>query len=168
MINIGISGLRELKSRLEKAKKTLPDQLNAELGLAAEEIRGNAVKEAPADQGILRAEIQKGTDGKLSWFVFSNAVYSGYVEFGTRSKVRIPAGLEDEAAAIRSKSTSSLNAKEAIFGWCKRNGIDKKLWYPIFIKIMTVGIEPHPFFFKQIPIAEKNLRRNAENLLKRL
>jgi hypothetical protein len=110
-------------------------------------------------------EISSFQEKPLSWALVSGASYSAFVEFGTRSNVVIPAGLEAEAAKFREGSLSSLSAKEAIFNWCARHGIDRKFWYAIFIKIMTAGVHPHPFFFKQLEAERPQLLNRLQQIL---
>lgn len=168
-IKVQLKGFDQFKQRLAKAAKEVPHEIDAELNVSANNMRAIQVKNAPADQGILRSEIQVVKQKELSYGNISNALYSGYVEFGTRSKVQVPAGLEDVASDIRAgKITSSLDAKTAIFQWCKRQGIEEKAWYPIFIKIMVEGIKPHPFFFSALAQEQPNLIKNVENILKQI
>lgn len=165
-IKAKLTGFNELRKRLDKAAKEMPKEVDAELQASAQRMRGKAIRAAPADQGLLRAEIQSTKQAFLSHGIFSNALYSGYVEFGTKSNVRVPGELQAVAAEIKGSSGGALGAKEAIFAWCKRKGIDERLWYPIFIKIMVQGIKPQPFFFKQLEEEQPNLLRNIENVLK--
>ncbi len=167
-ITVQLKGFDELQKRLERAVREFPKEVDAELNLSANQMRNGAIRDAPADQGILRAEIQVTKQSQLNYGLFSNALYSGYQEIGTKSKVQIPAGLESVAAEIKGGGHSSLSAKVAIFNWCKRKGIEQRFWYPIYIKIMVTGIKPHPFFFKQIEIEKPNLIRNVSNLLKKV
>lgn len=155
MITIKAKGLAETLANIKALPKTLQRKIEAEVGLAAKQMVRNAKRDAPVDQSILRSEITEFKFRELTWKVVSQAAHSGYVEFGTKSRVQIPAGLEEEAAKIKAqKSQSSLGAKEAIFLWCKRHGIEQKAWYPIYISIMAKGIHPRPFFFKQIAVIE--------------
>lgn len=168
-IKVQLKGFDQFKKRLAKAAKEVPLEVDAELQVSANNMRATAIKNAPADQGLLRSEIQASQQSTLNWGIFSNALYSGYVEFGTKSKVQIPAGLEEVAAEIKSgKISSSLDAKTAIFAWCKRKGIEERFWYPIFIKIMVEGMKPHPFFFQSLEQEEPNLIKNVENILKQV
>lgn len=167
-LKVKLTGFGELKKKLERAAKEVPHEVDAELSISAEDMRAGAIRDAPADQGLLRAEIQKTKVSFLNYGTFSNALYSGYLEFGTKSEVSIPAGLEEVANDLRGKTSSSLDVKEAIFNWCKRKGIEERLWYPIFIKIMVKGIKPHPYFFKQLDRATKPLLDNIENILKQI
>jgi HK97 gp10 family phage protein len=168
MLNVSLSGFNELRDRLHKAIEKVPREVDGELAVAAERMRAQAIRDAPADQGLIKAEIQKQQQQPLNWGVFSNAIHSGYQEFGTKSKVRVPAGLESIAAEMKGGSQSSLAAKEAIYAWCRRKGIEERLWWPIFISIMVNGIKPHPFFFKQLEAVKPELLRNVQNILSRI
>lgn len=159
---VELKGYRELQKQLKQLPKSVSKEIDGEIGAATMEIRQRAIEDAPADQGLLKSEIVNVKESDLNWSVYSQADYSEYVEFGTRSKVRIPEGAEQ--LGISSKK-SSLSAKEAIFAWCKRKGIEENLWYPIYRKLMTVGMEPHPFFYKQLPIVEPKLIKQIRSVL---
>ena len=123
--------------------------------------------DAPADQGFLRQRISKDHVGAMNYNIISQSDYSAFVEFGTKSKVVIPAGLEDVAAQAKaSTGFDPLTAKEAIFNWCQRQGIDQKLWYPIYVSIMVNGITPHPFFFANFERVKPGLLNRVQNILK--
>lgn len=130
----------------------LPDEMvkvvDIELKDGAAAIASEAKQRAPGVFGFLRQGIGSGKTGYLEYEVYSNQMYSAYVEFGTRSKVEVPTELQAYASQFMgSPGASALSAKEAIFKWCERKGIDKNLWYPIYVNIMTYGSKPHPFFF---------------------
>lgn len=145
--NINVKGATELYARLGAAAAKLQKVIDQELKDGAEAIAAEAKQRAPGDQGILRNEISASRISALRYSVSSNAIYSAYVEFGTRSLVQVPAGLEEYAAQFKGGGFSSLSAKEAIFNWCKRKGIPKKAWYAVYLKVMIVGTKPQPFFF---------------------
>lgn len=146
----------------------LTNEIDTEIEEAVAEMQDRAVRDAPVDQGILRGEITRKDEGELTWSLISQALHSPYIEFGTKLYVQVPPGLEDEAAKFRGSSQSSLSAKEAIFLWCKRHGIEERLWYQIFLSIMTKGIKPRPFFFKQLNIVKPKLIDRLNKLLSRL
>lgn len=162
--SVSVTGFKELQDQLKNLPKELEVEVGTELKIGAEEIRERAIKDAPSDQNTLRSGIVKEQVGKLSWIVASNAAHSAFIEFGTRSNVIIPPGIEESLGDIV-KVQSVLSAKEAIFNWCKRHGIEQKAWYPIYIKIMTKGIKAHPFFFKQQEIVGPKLVRNIQSVL---
>jgi hypothetical protein len=150
MITFKVKGLEATLSKVRAFPKQFEKKADAILANNVREMDRNAKRDAPTDQGLLRNEITTKKIASLHWAVISQAAYSGYVEFGTKSKVSIPAGLGEIAAEVRSeKFVSTLDAKTAIFQWCKRSGIEERLWYPIFISIMVKGRRAHPFFFKQ-------------------
>lgn len=162
-----LQGLSKFKDKLRKAPKELQEEIGFELLDGVNRMVQGAKKDAPGNHGILRAEISSLKVAALEVDYISGALYSGYVEFGTRSLVSIPAGLEEYAAQVKAqKNASSLKAKEAIFQWCKDKGIAPELWYPIFIKIMTKGIKPHPFFFKQVEKQEPSIKKVITEILK--
>lgn len=167
---IQIKGISELLARLKAAPANLTAAISAELQDGAQAIAAEAKQRAPADQGILRNEIGASKTNDLSFQVFSGASYSPFLEFGTLSKVDIPAGLEEYAAQFKSGGLtgvgSSLTLKEAIFAWCSRQGIDEKLWYPIYVSIAVNGIHPQPFFFPAVDRQSPIIVKRVEDALK--
>lgn len=161
-----LQGLGSYLQKLRMAPKQMQEEVGFELLDGVNRMAAGAKKDAPGNQGILRSEISGRKTGPLQCEYVSGALYSGYLEFGTRSLVHVPAGLEAYAAEVKAqKNTSSLKAKEAIFLWCKEKGIEESAWYPIFIKLMVVGMTPHPFFFKQVAIVEPSIKKNIQNVL---
>ena len=163
-VNVNIKGFDELKSRLRNMPAKMVRLVDAELQDGVRAMVAEAKQRAPADQGILRMEITDQKIAPLKYKFLSGAIYSAYVEFGTRSLVSVPPGLAEYAAQfLNAGGISSLGAKEAIFAWCKRKGIPPKAWYPIFLKIMIVGTKPQPFFFPAFdriePIIVANIKR---------
>lgn len=149
--SIDLSSFERLASRLKDVPDNLQEMIDQELRKGCEEIAVEARIRAPADDGFLQNGIGVDQLGPMSYNVFSNQLYSAYVEFGTRANVQIPDGLEEYAAQfIGSPGASALSAKEAIFIWCDHKGIDKKAWYAIYITLMTKGGKPHPFFFPAV------------------
>jgi len=154
MSSIQIAGMDNLLQRLRGLPAKVTASVAAEIQDGAQSIAAEAKQRAPGDQGFLRNQIAAFKVDPTTWQVVSGADYSPYVEFGTLEKVQIPPGLEEFAAQFKgnfARGTYSeggnLTAKEAIFAWCERQGIDKQLWYPIYVSIMVHGVSPRPFFF---------------------
>jgi len=152
--NPAIIGLTEAQRKIFRLQDKLLRQVDRELADGAQSIAAEAKQRAPGDQGTLRQQISSRKLEANTWEITSNAEYSPYVEFGTLEKVQVPAGLEEYAAQFKGNFASglyseggALTAKEAIYAWCKRKGIDQQLWYPIFVSIMVHGVTPQPFFF---------------------
>jgi hypothetical protein len=163
-VTIQVQGLEALKKKLKSIPKDVEVGLDAELHSLSEEYANKAIAAAPRDRGLLIQGI--GADHQLLFHeVVSSAPYSAYQEFGTRSKVQVPADLVAFASQFRSKKSNG-DAKKAIYDWCKRVGIPKEAWYPIFIKIMTVGVTPHPFFFIHLPWAQTEVQKRAQKVVK--
>lgn len=186
-----IKGLDKIQDRLKHLPKALTQEVGAELKLAAENVAKLAKIDAPADQGTLIREIttQKITD--LSYATVSGANYSAFVEFGTRSKVQVPAEYASYAAQFKGASTgSSVKLFDAILEWVLRKGIAatfsvktqrrqrksaaemqraRSLAFIIMIKILRVGVEPHPFFFhnfdKEKPAVIKRIQAIINSIL---
>lgn len=162
---LDIKGIDGVTERLAVASEEKFKEVDAEIGASIKEMELGAKRDAPKDQGILVNEISSFQERPLVWQLVSAASYSAFVEFGTKSHVVIPPGLEAEAARFRGQAGGSLGAKQAIFNWCDRHGIDKRIRYAIFIKIMTQGIRPHPFFFKQLDREKPNLINRLQQIL---
>jgi HK97 gp10 family phage protein len=149
--NINLTEVEQLATRMKSLPDVLTQRIRLELQDGAQAIASEAIQRSPGNNGILRNEIGYEKEDDLNFVVFSNALYSAYVEFGTRANVDIPPGLEAYAAQfIGSPGASSLSAKEAIFEWCRQRGIDEKAWYAIYVTLLTNGGQPHPFFFPAV------------------
>lgn len=162
---LDIKGIDGITERLAAASEEKFKEMDAEIGASIKEMELGAKRDAPKDQGLLVNEISSFQERPLGWQLVSAAFHSAFVEFGTKSHVVIPPGLEAEAARFRGQPGGSLGAKQAIFNWCDRHGIDKGIRYAIFIKIMTQGIRPHPFFFKQLDREKPNLINRLQQIL---
>ncbi len=162
---VDLVGFDTIGERLATASEAVFKEVDAEIGASAKVMEQGAKRDAPKDQGLLVSEISSLQDRPLVWSLVSQASYSAFVEFGTRSNVQIPVGLETEAAAARGSTGGTLGAKQAIFQWCARHGIEKRFWYPIFVKIMVKGVRPHPFFFKQLEAERPNLLNRLQQIL---
>lgn len=108
---------------------------------------------APHDQGRLRSEIRGDKTGPMRAEVVSPVDYSPYIEWGTKTRVSVPAELQAYAQQFRTKGSG--DAKRMIYAWLARVGVPKDRQWIVFISIITKGIHPHPFFFVQKPIVEK-------------
>lgn len=152
--NIKVAGLRELQKKFKQIPGELASEVDGVLAYGAKEFENRAVTDAPIDQSELRQKISSRRRGLMFYEAVSGAAHSAYVEFGTKTRVQVPNDLISYAAQFKGP-TGKTGAREAIYAWCKGQGIDKSAWYFIYLKIMKVGINPHPFFFKQRgPVAD--------------
>lgn len=150
-VRINISGLSQVLNQVSRLSHDVQQEVDGEIIDAVMRINGKQRRLAPVDQGGLRRGIgfeRKQLPNASFFDLFSNSEHSGYIEFGTRYRVRVRPELVAIANEMRGPGVSSrLKAKAAIYAWCKRKGIEKRAWYAIFLAIMTVGIKPQPFFF---------------------
>jgi hypothetical protein len=163
-VSIQVEGLDRLIKKLGRIPDAVSAEIDAELSAVANEFMNRARGDAPVDQGLLINSITVNPLKVMDYEVVSGADYSAYVEFGTKSKVQIPADLAAYAAQFKgAKSTG--DAKQMIYAWCKRVGIEEKYWFAVYVKIMRDGIRPHPFFFKQLPQAQADINKNLKEVV---
>jgi HK97 gp10 family phage protein len=82
-ISIDIS---EVEDNLQELLDKLPSKLDAAMNTACLAVEATAKREAPVDDGLLRASITHYTDveeGKVTGYVGSNLEYAPYVHSGT-------------------------------------------------------------------------------------
>lgn len=147
--SISFDQIKDFKRKIDEAPDKIRKTISSVMKQGADQIAREAKKLAPGNSGNLARLIVAGKDDDLNYNIVSGADYSAFVEFGTRQKAVIPPGLEDFAAQFKGdgEASNGLNAKDAIFAWCKDKGIDETLWWSIFISIMVNGTAPQPFFF---------------------
>lgn len=87
-MNIKIEGLEELAEALEKASARVPNAKRQFLAKEAGVLRGRAMKNTPADTGLLRGSWKQTPPSGNSITVFNNTFYAGFVEKGHRVKIR--------------------------------------------------------------------------------
>lgn len=159
--SIKFNGFKEYADKLKNSGRTLLAVADAEASVSAINIERLAKQKAPINLGNLRATInhQKVKDGV--WEVTVSAEYAAYMEFGTKSKVSIPPGLEEYARQFKGPGTGK-NPKEMIFAWCKQKGIPEEAWQWIYISIMVKGVKPQPFLFPSVREEEPKFLQNVK------
>jgi HK97 gp10 family phage protein len=183
-----VSGLDRLQKVFHQLPASARKELKAELKITASEVRDAAKKEAPADEARLKQSISFKENGALGFDVVAQTAYAGYLEFGTKSKAIIPAGLQDIASQLKGPNPGQGNPLEAIQKWVKRKGIAgiysvktkklskskaslaniKQVAFLIWRHIRKFGIKPQPYFFKQVPPAEQKLKTRLADFIKRI
>lgn len=144
---IEIVGLTPLLAQVSNMSEDVQKKVSAEIEASCLIIVRNAKRRAPKNVGRLAQLITYVKHGLLDFEIISAANQSAYMEFGTKKLVSIPAGFESLAASFRGVNIGSggVSAKDQIYTWAKQKGIKKQFWYPIYRKIMTLGITPHPY-----------------------
>jgi hypothetical protein len=149
-MKVQLKGLEGVLKKIDDYPKQIKEEVAGEISTTCEAIVAKAVGYAPADEGFLRNNIvKKNNENSLTNGVVCNAEYAPYVEWGTKSKVNVPAGLEAYAATFKGKGSGNVSFYDKIEKWLDRHGIkDRSHRYFIKRKIMREGINPHPFFFR--------------------
>jgi len=184
-----VQGLDRLIKVFDQLPKQVQKELSAELGFTAKEIRDGAKRDAPTDESRLKGSITVTEPKDLTFEVVAQTSYAGYLEFGTKTRAVIPAGLESIAGQLKGPSGGQGNPIDALQAWVKRKGIagtfnvksrrrtgnkatkeqqDRQVAFLIWQKIRKYGIKPRPYFFKQMAPAEDRLRRRLAAIIKDL
>lgn len=188
LITFSVSG--NLLDRLKRAPQTLAEEVDRELKDGADRIAGQAQRRAPVDEGGIRRGISVAKTKQFEYTVVSSARHSPFIEWGTKRRVKIPAGLTQYAAQFRGGGGgSAAEALKAIMGWVRRKkirfdsasrfksgqrkGQNRQLTleqtaYIIFHFIMINGIKPKPFFFESLNAEAPGITKNIENVLKNI
>lgn len=173
MFKANVIGLDSFRQDLAKASSEIKNEVAAEIKIAAMEFESLAKRSASefGDRGTLRQSIGHRKSGPLTYDVFVGTFYAPFIEFGTKSKAQVPAGLEDVASQFRGlKGSGSLSLIEAIKGWVKRKGIATgndldRVAFLIARSIYRNGIKPRPFFYKHTTTVRTNLMNRLKNIL---
>jgi HK97 gp10 family phage protein len=184
-----VQGLDKLINLFDQLPKQTQKELGAELEFTANEIRDGAKRDAPADEARLKQSISTKKTGKLEFEVVAQTFYAGYLEFGTKTKTVIPAGLEDVASQLKGPAEGQGNPIDALQAWVKRKQIagsvsiksrrrlgskttkdkqDRQFAFIIWRSIKKFGIKARPFFFTQLKPAEERLTRRLGAIIKDL
>ena len=184
-----VQGLDQLLSVMKKLPTSVQTELAAEMKVTADEIRDGAKRDAPVDEARVKNSISTKKISNSLFEVVAQSSHAGYLEFGTKTKVSIPAGLESVAAQLRgSASNAATSPYESILKWVKRKGIagtystrtrrqsrskdseanQKRTAWAIWNHIRKYGIRPQPYFFKQVRPAEQRLKQRVANIIRKI
>lgn len=177
--SIKVEGLENVLQRFRALPARIQKEVSAELKLSAEEVRRQAIRDAPADQGKLRQNITVNQETGIAFSTVVQNQYAAYQEWGTKKKKRIPAEVAQYAAQFQGpgpKTGITLNA--AIEAWVKRKGIGgkgrgknaqanrKNIAFLIARKIRREGVNPHPYFFKNVFLVRDKLKARLEQIVR--
>ena len=185
MFKVKVTGLAGLKAEFASMSKELPDIVSGELETMSQEWVKLAKTDAPADQGALRGSITYYPAGPMKYEIVAQKFYAPFMEFGTKGKYQpIPGTGAIAAECKRYKGGDFMELLRMIVRWVKRKGItgtysvktrkrsgnkinqfaeDYSAAWPIAMSILKNGVNPHPFFFKQMHIVWPQMVRNVES-----
>lgn len=104
-----MEGLDKLQKKLDRLPKSLTAEIKGELEAGARTIERNAKTQVPVDTGRLKNAISMFQVGPITFEIVAQTNYAAYVEFGTGTKVNVPAGLEDYAIQFKGKGVRQVN-----------------------------------------------------------
>jgi HK97 gp10 family phage protein len=145
----------------------------------------------------ISAPVRTGDTENIEFTISVNVFYAAYMEFGTGKYAAqyvstLPPDWQAYAASFRGKKGNEGMDKflERIMDWVKRKGIsgtysvktqkrtsaggiarnfeDAEVAYFIALKILTVGVRPHPFLFPAYESIRPHIIKDIETLLKSL
>lgn len=164
-----VKGISQVIAELRKFGKDAEKIISAETQDVAFQIEEDAKKLAPKNFGKLAQSISRQKVDETNYKVTVNESYGAYMEFGTGTKINIPAEFSDMAATFRGPTGKSYkDGLEAIKAWCIAKGIDEKAAYPIFAKILGAGVNPQPFLYPAWTKGKKDYLNNLNKVLKNL
>jgi HK97 gp10 family phage protein len=186
---ITVTGLEKAFNKMGKLPREAKSILRGEFEDAANMLARRAKTSAPVDDGFLKNGISVDKAGDLTYEVISAAAYSAFMEFGTGQYVQVPAGLEDYAMQFKGRNQGG--GFDAFFmkilDWVQRKGItgrysvkthrrlgnkgaklteDYDAAFMIALKILKVGVKPHPFFFIHGPAVGKEMMQKINRQVK--
>ena len=162
--------LKDIDIKREDIRENIMNELNY-TGL---KVQSEAKLKAPSNDGRLRASIGtiNATMTDLTTAVVAGGEspnegmvnYAPYVEFGTKKKVRVPAGYEQLARQYKGKTGKKFaDLKSAIARWADKKGIPEEAVFPIAMSIAKNGVPAQPFL---IPAFEGEKNKLIQRLKK--
>lgn len=162
-----VKGLNSVISELRAFGKDIEKQIDAETEAIAFQIEGDAKKLAPKNFGKLAQSISNKKVKTSNYKVTVNELYGAFMEFGTGTKVVVPAEFKEMANSFKGQKFGTFEqGLEAIKAWCRSRGIPEEAAYPIFAKILGAGISPQPFLYPAYVKGKRDYLKNLKNLLK--
>ena len=153
---------KELNSKSELLDNNLFDALNQFSLVFSGLANSNLGKKNFSLTGKVRPFLSKKN---LQGGAQIDETYSAFLEFGTRSLVKVPSEFKSIASEFKGiKVKSGVSFKDAIENWIvkklgKTEEEAKKISFPIMMKILKVGTRPQPFMYPAFKDSIKDLYR---------
>jgi hypothetical protein len=121
--SINSRAIANLTRKFKEKESQLQTVVDAELRAAATKMENLAVQDVPIDEARLKGVISTKVHGVMNYEVVAPTKYAAYMEFGTKKKAKIPAGLADVAAKFQGPTGGTFkDLLKAITAWVKRKG----------------------------------------------
>ena len=187
MVTVNLIGFMEFADRLKVAPAKIQNEVSQEVIEAGNDFVRRAKRDAPVDEGQLRAGISSLPIDKFTVEVVSAAFHSPFIEFGTRGKYQAQEGIDASQFKGLKGQGGFYEFVIKILDWIKRKGIkagvysvkthrrqgskaakfdeDYKLASAIAFSILKKGIKPHPFFYKQRTVVKEKFTKRIQNII---
>ena len=189
--NITVRGVTQLQRRLGSIPAKLQKEVGGEIEDSARKINAKQLRAAPVDEGGIKQTTGFKKAKPLEYELFSGKHYAPFREFGTKSRAKIPAELQEYAKQFNLKGPNiGFDAFfQIILDWVHRKGIagrfniksrrrlgsknqqlseDFEVAWPIALRLLKKGTYPQPYFFKPFFEERKALvervRKIVENI----
>lgn len=172
-----VQGISQFKKKLSNLPAKLQKEVGGEIEASTRAINAKQVRQVPIDEGGLKQSVVYNKAKPLEFELFASKHYAPFMEFGTKSRVQIPAELQDYAKQFNLKGPQiGFDAFfKIILDWVHRKGLNSKnalsgrfsvktkrrlgskneqlqedfeAAWPIALSILKKGVHPHPFFFQ--------------------
>lgn len=165
--DVNTKQLQQALRKLEQAGSEIRTKGELEIERSARIIESQAKRNAPTGaSNRLKTSIDvRGS--KLTREVYTDVKYAPYVEFGTKSKVDIPPGLEGYAMQFKGSGGGSFkDFEKSIKRWAQLKGIPEEAVYPIMMSILHNGIKAQPFLFPAFFAEQPQLLKRLKKVLR--
>ena len=161
-------GINRVVSDIRRFGENAIQAINSETEAVAFQIERDAKQRAPKNFGKLAQSISKQKLSDAKYKITVNEKYGAFMEFGTGSKVQVPAEFKDIANSLKGQRSGQTfdQGLESIKIWCRAKGIDEKAAYPIFAKILGAGVNPQPFLYPAYIQGKKDYLDKLKRLLR--
>jgi len=175
MASLEIRGLNDTIMKIREFGIKTERMIELETEAIAVQIEADAKAKAPKNFGKLAQSISREKVKNLTWKVTVNEKYGAYMEFGTGTKVNVPAEFKEIAMQFKGsgrgpqlKGNSFEDGLQAIEAWCLSKGISILLAKWIFLKILGAGVNPQPFLYPSWIKGKKDYVKNLEKILSKM
>lgn len=160
---------RELKAKIKSYRQDVQQAVNQVAVDIHRDAVANIDRNKTVDTGILRSKLRIQFDDPAidqpNANVHNLSDYAPFVEFGTKSKVSVPAELKSYAMQFKGSKKGSFNdLLKNIERWAYRKGLPTEAVFPIALKIARDGTSAKPFLYPAFVMNKKKL----EKLIKKI
>lgn len=180
-----IRGNRALEAKLRGLAQFVQRDVRNELKAAAFDMNADAIRNITrqkiVDQGIMRASQQVvWNNAEHGYTVANTAIWSVFMEFGTKKYVSVPAEWSEYAQQFKGyKGGTVAQFRSNIEDWVKRKGISwtdkdgrvmsaQEISFIITQVILQNGLKPRPFMWPAYQRAVKDLPKKINDAVNRI